>query len=54
MPANLTPEYERAERRYRAATDDTERAATLQEMLATVPKHKGTEKIQADIKRHHG
>lgn len=50
MPANLTPEYERAERRYREATDDAERVAALQEMLSTVPKHKGTEKIQADIK----
>jgi ribosome-interacting GTPase 1 len=50
MPANLTPEYERAERRYREATDDAARLAALQEMLATVPKHKGTEKMQADIK----
>jgi ribosome-interacting GTPase 1 len=51
MPANLTPEYERAEQRYREATDDEERMATLQAMLSTVPKHKGTEKLQADIKR---
>jgi uncharacterized protein len=50
MPANLTPEYEKAERRYREAPDDAARLAALQEMLATVPKHKGTEKIQADIK----
>lgn len=51
MPANVTPEYERAERQYRAATTDEERLAALQEMLSTVPKHKGTEKMQADIKR---
>jgi hypothetical protein len=51
MPANLTPEYERAEQRYREATDDEERMAALQAMLSTVPKHKGTEKLQADIKR---
>lgn len=50
MPANLTPEYERAEQRYREATDDAERLAALQAMLSTVPKHKGTEKLQADIK----
>ena len=51
MPANLTPEYERAERRYRQATSDEERLAALQEMLAAIPKHKGTEKMQADLKR---
>jgi len=51
MPANVTPEYERAEQRYRQATTDEERLAALQEMLSTVPKHKGTEKMQADIKR---
>ena len=50
MPANVTPEYERAERRYRQATTDEERLAALQDMLATIPKHKGTEKMQADIK----
>ena len=51
MPANLTPDYERAERRYRQAATDEERLEALREMLATIPKHKGTEKIQADIKR---
>jgi ribosome-interacting GTPase 1 len=51
MPANLTPEYEKAELRYRQATDDEERLAALQEMLSAIPKHKGTEKMQADIKR---
>jgi hypothetical protein len=51
MPANVTPEYEKAEQRYRQAASDDERLAALQEMLSTVPKHKGTEKMQADIKR---
>ena len=51
MPANLTPEYEKAELRYRQATSDEERLSTLQEMLSTIPKHKGTEKMQADLKR---
>jgi len=50
MPANLTPEYEKADRQYRQATTDAERLAALQEMLATIPKHKGTEKMQADLK----
>jgi uncharacterized protein len=51
MPTNVTPEYRGAEQRYRAATDPDEQLAALQEMLSTVPKHKGTEKLQADIKR---
>ena len=51
MPANLTPEYEKAELRYRQATSDEERLAGLQAMLSAIPKHKGTEKMQADIKR---
>ncbi len=51
MPANLGPEYLKAEERYRQATTDEERLLALEEMLATIPKHKGTEKMQADIKR---
>jgi uncharacterized protein len=51
MPANLTPEYEKAELRYRQATSDDERLAALQAMLSAIPKHKGTEKMQADLKR---
>jgi len=50
MPANLTPDYKAAEERFKAAKDTDDRIAALEEMLATVPKHKGTEKIQADIK----
>lgn len=50
MPANLTPDYERADAAYKAATTDDERMAALREMAATIPKHKGTEKLQADIK----
>jgi hypothetical protein len=42
MPANLTPEYEKAELRYRQATSDDERLAALQAMLSAIPKHKGT------------
>ncbi len=51
MPANLTPEYEKAEQRYREAASDEERVVALQAMLSAIPKHKGTEKLQADIKR---
>ncbi len=51
MPANLTPEYMSAEQDYKSARTHGEKLAALERMLATVPKHKGTEKLQADIKR---
>jgi ribosome-interacting GTPase 1 len=50
MPANLSPEYKQAEQAYRAAREPRERLACLKEMLRTIPKHKGTEHLQADIK----
>jgi hypothetical protein len=50
MPANLTPEYKEAEQRFRAARTPEDKLRALEDMLATVPKHKGTEKLQADIK----
>jgi ribosome-interacting GTPase 1 len=50
MPANLSPEYKKADQAYRAARDDRERLDCLKEMLRTIPKHKGTENMQADIK----
>jgi ribosome-interacting GTPase 1 len=50
MPANLSPEYKKAEQAFRAAPDDRERLSCLREMLRTIPKHKGTEHLQADIK----
>jgi ribosome-interacting GTPase 1 len=51
MPANLTPEFKKARERFRAANTPEEKLAALEEMLATIPKHKGTDKMQADIKR---
>ncbi len=50
MPANLTPEYFEAEKKYRAARTIEEKIAALREMLAVMPKHKGTDKLQADIR----
>ena len=51
MPANLTPEYEKAEKRYRGAATDEEKLEALREMLRAIPKHKGTDRMQGDIKR---
>lgn len=50
MPTNVTPEFKKAQAAYRAARDPAERLTCLKEMLRTVPKHKGTEHLQADIK----
>ena len=50
MPANLSPEYKKAEQAYRAAREPRERLELLKEMLRSIPKHKGTEHLQADIK----
>jgi len=50
MPANLPPQYFDVEKKYREAKDPREKLAYLQELLAIIPKHKGTEKLQADLK----
>jgi len=51
LPANLTPDYKKAEDWYRSAATDEEKLSALEEMLRVIPKHKGTESLQADIKR---
>ena len=50
MPANLTPEYKSAEAAFRRAREPREQLDCLREMLRTIPKHKGTDHLQADIK----
>ncbi len=50
MPANLTPQYLRAEKTYREATSADEQLEALQSMLREIPKHKGTDRLQADLK----
>jgi len=50
MPTNVTPEYKKAEEAYRKVSEPRERLDCLKEMLRTIPKHKGTEHLQADIK----
>ena len=51
MPANLTPQYHAAEEAFKKASTLEDKIEALQEMLAVIPKHKGTEKLQADLKR---
>src|SRR5262245_37103179 len=51
MPANLTPQYLKAEEAYRQAKTAADKIAALEEMLRVMPKHKGTDHLQADLKR---
>ncbi|MDP8255987.1 MAG: GTPase [Candidatus Alcyoniella australis] len=51
MPANLTADYLAAEKRYKEAREPQERLGHLEEMLRLIPKHKGTDHLQGDIKR---
>lgn len=51
MPANLTPQYLKAEEEYRRAGTPEEELKWLQIMLQEIPKHKGTDKLQAELKR---
>jgi uncharacterized protein len=50
MPANLTAVYREAEAAHKRAVTREEKLATLEEMLRVIPKHKGTEKLQADLR----
>ena len=51
MPANLPPEYFEVEKRYREAKGPVEKIRGLEQMLAIVPKHKGTDKLRGDLRR---
>ena len=50
MPANLPPQYYELEREYRAERDPREKLRLARELLRMIPKHKGTDKMQADLK----
>ncbi len=52
MPVNVTPEYLKAEDAYKSAKNPKEKLIALELMLSTIPKHKGTEKMQLQIKRN--
>src|SRR6516165_2929457 len=51
MPANLPPQYHKAEHEFRGASTPAERLEKLREMYRLLPKHKGTEKLQSDLKQ---
>lgn len=51
MPANLPPPYFEAEKRYREAKTAEEKLEALEQMLTIMPKHKGTDKLRADLRK---
>ena len=51
MPANLPPQYFEAEKRYREAKTPAGKVEALEEMLMIMPKHKGTDRLRADLRR---
>lgn len=50
MSANLTLRFKLAEKAFRQASTPLEELRCLETMLSELPKHKGTDKMQADIK----
>ena len=51
MPTNLPPEALEAEQRYRAARSVAEKIACLEDFMSAIPKHKGTDKLRADLRK---
>ncbi len=51
MPANLPPEYYAAEEDFRAAETQQEKIACLEKLISTVPRHKGTDHLRADLRK---
>ncbi len=51
MPANLPPQYLKVEDEYRKAQTPEKRLEKLRELFRLLPKHKGTEKLQSDLKQ---
>ncbi len=50
MPANLPPQYFEAEKGFRSAKNPAEKIIALEEMLAIMPKHKGTDHLRAELR----
>lgn len=51
MPVNAGPEYFKAEEKYQDAKTREEKIAAMEEMIRTLPKHKGTENMLKQLKR---
>jgi ribosome-interacting GTPase 1 len=53
MTTNLSPEFLEAQRRFREAQTSEAKLEALKEMLSTIPKHKGTERMRVDLKQRY-
>ena len=51
MPTNLPADYFNAEERFRSATTPEDKVKYLEEMMSTIPKHKGTDHLRADLRK---
>lgn len=51
MPANLPPEYKRTEERLKEAKTVEEKIEIIERLISLLPRHKGTDKLFADLKR---
>ncbi len=51
MPTNLPADYFNAEERFRSATTTEDKIKHLEEMMGTIPKHKGTDHLRADLRK---
>jgi len=49
MPANLPPQYFEAQKRLQRAKTPWEKIEALEEMLAIMPHHKGTDRLRAEL-----
>jgi ribosome-interacting GTPase 1 len=51
MPTNVTVEYAKATQRYAVAKTREEKISALEEMISTIPGHKGCEVMKAQLKQ---
>lgn len=51
MPANLPPEYKRTEEKLKEAKTVEEKIEIVEKLISLLPRHKGTDKLFADLKR---
>ncbi|HEW92114.1 MAG TPA: TGS domain-containing protein [Thermotogaceae bacterium] len=51
LPANLPPEYKRTEEKLKEAKTLEEKIEIIEKLISLLPRHKGTDKLFADLKR---
>lgn len=50
MPANASPEFSQAEKKFDTAKTDDERVFALEEMIRTMPQHKSAESLRSNLR----